>query len=90
MRKLREERGADKRSKKPMSVYAVHKRKTVIIRKVNEFLSERSELKRMIVEINERGPTDLYYISEIVSALREAKGRINATIEALNITVPVE
>ena len=83
----REERGADKRSKKGMSVNAIHKRKTIIIRELNAFLGPRSDVRRMILEIKARDSTDFYYIDEIVDALLKAAERIKATIEDLNIIV---
>jgi hypothetical protein len=90
MREWREERGADKKSKKAMSVNAIHKRKTLIIRELNKFLSERSDLRTMILELNERDVTDFYYVDEIVDALVEAAKRIRKTIDELKIIQPVK
>jgi hypothetical protein len=90
MREWREERGADKKSKKAMSADAIHKRKTAIIRELNKFLSERSDLRKMILELNDRDVTDFYYIDEIVDVLLEAARRIRTTIDELKIIQPMK
>jgi hypothetical protein len=90
MREWREERGGDKKAKKGSSVNAIHRRKTIIIRELNAFLSQRSPLRQMIQELNERDSTDFYYIEEIVEALLDAAKRIRATIDELNIIAPVK
>ena len=89
MREWREERGADKKAKKAMSVDAIHKRKTIIVREINAFLSERSDLRAMILELKERDVTDFYYVEDIVEAFKEAVNRINKVLEDLDVIVPI-
>jgi hypothetical protein len=87
---LREDRGADKLRKRGMSINAMHRRKTIIIRKVNEFLSPRSDVIQMIREIQQRDKTDFYYIDEIAESLKKAMDRIKAVLSDLNIILPDE
>ncbi len=88
MQKWREERGADKsKGRKAMSEFAIHKRKTVVVRELNMFLSERSPLRAMILEMKDN-TTDFYYIDEVINTMLEAQKRINEVIEMLNITAP--
>jgi capsid portal protein len=71
-----------------MSESAIHKRKTVIVRKLNGILSESDSLRSMILELRERDVTDHFYIDEIVTALKDLEQRINNVIESL-INAPV-
>jgi hypothetical protein len=86
MKKWREERGADK-GRNATSEFVAHKRKTQIIRELNQFLSERSPLRAMILEFKDNN-MDYYYVDEIINTMLDAEKRIKEIIELLNITVP--
>ena len=73
MKKWREERGVDK-GRKAMSEFVAHKRKTQIIRELNQFLSERSHTSAD-KEFKDNS-MDYYYADEIINTMLDAEKRL--------------
>jgi hypothetical protein len=61
--------------------YAVHKNAKQIISALNEFLSDKSVLTSMILEIHDQPAIDPRYIQDIIEALGKVSLRIQTLIE---------